>query len=314
MASCPFSGSTTSDDPACPFSSSSASSSDDDLSPSTPPEQSHVPSFVSQADRKALHKRVEQEVTKGVLVQDDAAATLYLPPLLSLLPESLSPASSPLSSGTSTPCSSSPTPSPALYTLSRLPDIDPVSLALHTALHHFRPVTPHYATAPYASAFNWSELILEDADGVREAEREFYCVVFRSRRKKGLGEEEATELYRKDRAAHEEAVTHGGLISYWFGNPVPPSSSTSAPAAAASVSTKGAEEQDDLVGRNLATCIWMSRASALNALKGEKHKEAARLAVRSYEYYTLERYILRKEVGELSVRVVPWHGREMAGA
>jgi hypothetical protein len=71
-------------------------------------------------------------------------------------------------------------------------------------------------------------------------------------------------------------------------------------------------------------------------MRGERHKRAAQLASvsrplrflgltrgidetvssslqRSYESYTLERYVLRKEAGELNVRVKPWHGGEVAG-
>jgi hypothetical protein len=67
-----------------------------------------------------------------------------------------------------------------LVTETRLPDIDPTSLSLHKALHHFKPLTTDYADTPYALAFNWSELVLPENE-----EREWYCVVFRSKRKTG---------------------------------------------------------------------------------------------------------------------------------
>lgn len=67
-----------------------------------------------------------------------------------------------------------------LKTETHLPDIDPASLYLHKALHYFRPVTTEYAETPYEAAFNWDELRLPD-----EAEREWYAVVFRSKRKEG---------------------------------------------------------------------------------------------------------------------------------
>lgn len=72
---------------------------------------------------------------------------LYLPPLLPPVPTA---------------------PSPGL--------LDPASLSLHKALHSFRPF-PSYASLPYTSAFNWSTLELE-----LDQEREWYCVVFRSKR------------------------------------------------------------------------------------------------------------------------------------
>lgn len=70
-------------------------------------------------------------------------------------------------------------------------------------------------------------------------------------------------------------------------------------------------------------------------MRGEKHKVAAQLASvrpilrfirtfsidednpaifqRSYESYTLERYLLRKEEGSSRVRVMEWEGRDVRG-
>ena len=92
---------------------------------------------------------------------------LYLPPLISSLPDSLPPLPVPKQH-------------PPMVTETRLPDIDPVSLSLHKALHYFRPLNDKYATSPYAEAFNWSELRLP-----LHEEREWYCVAFRSKRKEG---------------------------------------------------------------------------------------------------------------------------------
>ena len=101
---------------------------------------------------------------------DELSATpkLYLPPLLSSLPERyiLFPQVD--------------LDSPPIVTETRLPDIDPASLSLHKALHHFRPVTPDYASVPYSDAFSWSDLVLP-----LDEEREWYCVVFRSKRMLG---------------------------------------------------------------------------------------------------------------------------------
>ncbi|GAA6008857.1 hypothetical protein JCM10207_001748 [Rhodosporidiobolus poonsookiae] len=284
---CPFSGaSIPADDPSshealvCPATGARL--------PSSPSSATEAP----PAPNPALAQKSSTELQQGVLFHPDDASTLYLPPLLSLLPASHPSSSSSSSSDTFDA-------RPVNYTLSRLPSIDGVSLALHSALHAFRPLTALYSTAPYASAFNWTDLVLPTTpgDGVLEAEREFYCVVFRSRRRRDLEPEEAEELYRKDRAAHEEAVTHGGLLFYWYGAPQP-------------LTAPGASDAHDLSGRNLATCIWSSRAAALEAMKGPRHKEAARLAGRTYESYTLERYVLRKESGERGVSVREWHGGE----
>lgn len=89
---------------------------------------------------------------------------LYLPPLLSSLPKLLDVDSK----------------NTALTTETRLPDIDPASLSLHKALHHFRPVSDAYADVPYAEGFNWDQLELPI-----DEEREWYIVAFRSKRRDG---------------------------------------------------------------------------------------------------------------------------------
>lgn len=93
---------------------------------------------------------------------------LYLPPLLSKLPEGYSHYHDP--SRKFKP----------LSTETHLPDIDSVSLSLHKALHQFHPVTDEYAKTPYEEAFNWNELELPE-----DAERDWYAVSFRSKRKEG---------------------------------------------------------------------------------------------------------------------------------
>lgn len=102
---------------------------------------------------------------------EPTSPVLYLPPLLSSLPEKVNVG----------PEEAHTNPRfPPLVTETRLPDIDPASLSLHKALHKFRPLTPDYATTPYAEAFNWEELQLPE-----EEERDWYCVVFRSKRRAG---------------------------------------------------------------------------------------------------------------------------------
>ncbi|KAI0374190.1 hypothetical protein BV20DRAFT_607218 [Pilatotrama ljubarskyi] len=199
---------------------------------------------------------------------------LYLPPLLSSLPAGIDhpkPASSPAFSSPSVPR--------PLSTESRLPSIDPASLALHRALHHFRPVTEEYAKTPYSEAFNWNELELP-----LDEEREWYCVVFRSKRREGS---DGGPLYEADKKAHEEAVQNGGLILYWYGTPHPET------------------------GLNLATCIWQSRNHAAAANSRPHHIRAMRLAAASYERYELERHRLRKVKGETHLRVEPYDGGDV---
>jgi hypothetical protein len=98
---------------------------------------------------------------------DPTAPILYLPPLLSSLPHIAPPGKVDSNH-------------PTLTTDTRLPCIDPASLSLHKALHHFRPVTDAYADVPYNEGFNWDELELP-----QDEEREWYIVAFRSRRKDG---------------------------------------------------------------------------------------------------------------------------------
>jgi len=142
---------------------------------------------------------------------------LYLPPLLSPLPTNIRHAPTLSTTGKS---------HAELEFATRLPDIDPASLSLHQILHGFRPLNSDYSITPYNLAFNWSEITLPE-----EVEREWYCVVFRSKRNK---ESSSLSLYQADREAHEEAVKNGGLVMYWYGVP------------------------DETTGSNLATCIWQS--------------------------------------------------------
>lgn len=192
---------------------------------------------------------------------------LYLPPLLSSLPHEPR-----ILLHTSLK-------QQAMLSETRLPDIDPASLSLHKALHHFRPATPYYAEVPYNEAFNWTELELPE-----DEEREWYCVAFRSKRLPGS---DSGPLYDADKLAHEEAVLNGGLIMYWYGVP------------------------DPETGMNLATCIWQSRKHAAAANSRPHHIRAMMLAAASYEIYTLERHKLRKSRGERGVTIEPFDGTEV---
>ncbi|ORY32494.1 hypothetical protein BCR39DRAFT_478691 [Naematelia encephala] len=191
---------------------------------------------------------------------------LYLPPLLSPLPASVPRRPQ------------DPSTKDWATFETRLPDIDPASLALHQALHHFRPLNSGYAQEDYDKAFNWDELTLP-----KEIAREWYCVVFRSRRNP---ESSSLSLYKADREAHEEAVRNGGLVMYWYGVP-------------------------DETGLNLATCIWQSRRHAVNAISGPKHIQAMKQAKDAYERYDLERWVLSKERGQSTVSLSKWQGGDV---
>ncbi|KAL0574952.1 hypothetical protein V5O48_006997 [Marasmius crinis-equi] len=197
---------------------------------------------------------------------DTGAPVLYLPPLLSSLPPSFE----------RIPHASE---NPPLFTETHLPNIDPASLSLHKALHHFRPISESYASTPYVDAFNWSELSLPE-----DEEREWFCVVFRSKRKPGS---DGGSLYDADKKAHEEAISNGGLIMYWYGVP------------------------NQETGMNLATCIWQSRKHANAATHRPHHAQAMKLARDSYEIYALERYVLSKAKGSSNVEILPFEDGEV---
>lgn len=76
---------------------------------------------------------------------------LYLPPLLSPLPASLRQGVQ----GQRIKVTSEVD----LEFATRLPDIDPASLALHQTLHNFHPVDRTYSTTEYDEAFNWSDIV-----------------------------------------------------------------------------------------------------------------------------------------------------------
>ncbi|KAF9268869.1 hypothetical protein L218DRAFT_536443 [Marasmius fiardii PR-910] len=240
-----------------------------------PPHLSEVarrakPSSTSTASLKVIATTIDSStLTKDphqLPVFDSGAPVLYLPPLLSSLPKNLPPF--PLSPE-----------NPPLITETHLPNIDPASLSLHKALHRFHPRDSLYASTPYNDAFNWSELILP-----QDEDREWYCVVFRSRRKAGS---DGGSLYEADKKAHEEAVQNGGLIMYWYGIP------------------------SQETGMNLATCIWQSRNHAIAANSRPHHLKAMKLAKDSYEIYNLERYVLRKQKGDVHVEIIPFEGGEV---
>ena len=145
-------------------------------------------SETSEAQRSQVVSLASQEQATEVLAKTthdphvlptfsrSQSPILYLPPLLSSLPEGVVHPGYPFSA----PALSSPGAPKPLSTTARLPTIDHASLSLHRALHHFRPLTDEYALVPYADAFNWDELELPEDD-----EREWYCVAFRSKRKEG---------------------------------------------------------------------------------------------------------------------------------
>jgi len=163
-------------------------------------------------------------------------------------------------------------PPPLILTETRLPSIDPVSLSLHKALHIFKAIRPDYADVEYDTGFNWSELKLPV-----DEERDWYCVVFRSKRKVGS---ELVSLYEADKLAHDEAIRNGGLLLYRYGSPNPKTRA------------------------NLSTCIWQSPEQAKASRSGPDHTKAMGLAKIVYESYHVENYVLRKVKGQEGVSII----------
>lgn len=68
---------------------------------------------------------------------------------------------------------------------------------------------------------------------------------------------------------------------------------------------------DSVTGLNLATCVWQSRAHAIAAISGPHHIRAMRLAAASYDVYSLERHVLRKEKGQRGLIIEDYVGGEV---
>lgn len=137
-------------------------------SPESRPSVAGLSQNGSQTDAHTEHDPHHLPEFDGTSLTTPSRPILYLPPLLSKLPSGYTHQHE--SSGKFQP----------LSTETHLPDIDPASLSLHKALHKFQPVTDEYAETPYEEAFNWGELELP-----LDTEREWYAVVFRSKRKEG---------------------------------------------------------------------------------------------------------------------------------
>ena len=106
--------------------------------------------------------------------------------------------------------------------LLELKDLDESSRLLARALTVMRHVREDYATAPYAHAFNWQEVMQQFRKVTRGQnikqwrENMFYIVVFRSRLASGT---DPSYIGYLDELSHAEAMKTGGLLKYWFGSP-----------------------------------------------------------------------------------------------
>lgn len=180
--------------------------------------------------------------------------------------------------------------------------ISPPAQRFALALTSMTAIRPDYATAPYATSFNWDSVVGElkrlsrDVDGKSSEKLDFYVIVFRSRLSSSANRDVLGTL---DKAAHLEAVESGGLLKYWFGHP-------------------------DKDGRNLATCrsslafrlhktladselcLWRNREDARLGGAGSGHAAAMQAARHMYDEWVVERLRVNLGVNEASWSFSEW--------
>lgn len=193
--------------------------------------------------------------------------------------------------------------SSVFYTQSRLSTLSSLHIPFWQALHSFGPQRQDYAATfarlsravPHPlslgastngcpvtsnesyiqlirSTFNYTTISLT----ATTPDHRYYCVLFRSTRRRTASSASIRALYAADRRAHEEAITSGGLLMYWYGVP-------------------------NAAGENVATCAWTSREEAVKASRLTRHRAAVALAGGVYETYEVVRYVLKVEKGSVSV-------------
>lgn len=134
----------------------------------------------------------------------------------------------------------------------------------YEACQQISPRHEDYAILPIKDAFDWSSLSFCDFE-------QLYLVVFRSLRRP---EVDLDLLLEHDDRAYEEALASGGLLRYFKGQ---------------------ANERGDC----LSFCLWETGEQARKAAASAKHRTAASITPQTYLSYTLERYWLKKNEGEL---------------
>ncbi|THZ41202.1 hypothetical protein D6C90_05636 [Aureobasidium pullulans] len=158
------------------------------------------------------------------------------------------------------------TTAPHLLDLNRY---DTASQLFAKALTILRPTHDDYATTEYTSTFNFQEVVdtlrkLARAESCAWQKKEFYVVSFRSQLKH---EVDGDRLFQLDAFSHQEAMTSGGLLKYWY----------------------GVKNEDR---RNLATCFWESRQHARDGGRGPWHAQARAAATIWYESIVFKTYVL----------------------
>jgi hypothetical protein len=146
--------------------------------------------------------------------------------------------------------------------------LDHRTAGLVEACRQLSPVNPDYAHLPIEEGFNWSSCLGEACFD------RLYVVVFRSVRRTAADPDLLREY---DDWAYADAERAGGLLFYF----------------------KGLVNER---GECLSFCLWESREQACRAAGAASHREASRITAQMYESYTLERYYLIKQGGDLAFR------------
>lgn len=140
------------------------------------------------------------------------------------------------------------------------------------AFQSLAPVTAKYATVPIMEGFNWQECSSRLDPG------EWYLIVFRSIRREAIDD---LTLEMHDYGAYIEAQRRAiGLVFYFRGTP-------------------NADREC------LSFCIWAGRQEAARAARLPLHREAMMMVEEKYEWYALERYLLRKVRGKKGIEAIP---------
>ena len=139
-------------------------------------------------------------------------------------------------------------------------------MAQVSELHALRPIIaidPAYADLPIDQGFNWDECFADVDEG------DWYLVVFRSRHFTGI---DTDLLNAYDEFAQQEARQSPDFLFYFIGTP---------------------NEHREC----LSFCLWKSRSEALKASVRPAHQRAQKLTSEMYEWFQLERYIVKKTGG-----------------
>lgn len=124
----------------------------------------------------------------------------------------------------------------------------------------------HYMLLPIEKGFDWQGCFIDVEAG------EWYVVVFRSKHRYAADEDFLNWL---DRKATEAAQKTPGFLYYFTGTPL-------------------------LTGECLSFCLWQNRQAAIAGAAHPEHRVAIEQGINSFEYYELERHVIRKHADMLT--------------